>query len=287
MSGANLRWPNGKKVAVTVTVMYETWSDGAAPNYSVQTTHLKPGTVDHAGKAWSTYGGRVGVWRIIRTLDRLGVPATFFVNARCAELYPDSVKQIVRSGHDVGGHGYTQDGLLGYMTPDQQQATIRKAGSILGEATGKKPEGWLSPVLAFTPETVELLAQEGFKWHADVTYIDLPHRIKTRHGVIAAIPNSDFTDNRVLRSSPRDLYDTHVGTFDYLVQNEPMALLGLTLHCHFGGRAMITAVFEQIIKQLQKSPDVWFARHGELGRWALDAAVDEHTYADRYFARAG
>ena len=129
MSEVKLAWPNGKKVAVTVTVMYETWSEGKAPNYSVQTTHLKPGTVDYAGKAWSTYGGRVGVWRIVRSLDRLGIPATFFTNARCAELYPES-KQIVRSGHEVGGHAYTQDGLLGYMTPEEQQQTIAKSRDI-------------------------------------------------------------------------------------------------------------------------------------------------------------
>jgi peptidoglycan/xylan/chitin deacetylase (PgdA/CDA1 family) len=286
MNETTLAWPNGKKVAVTVTVMYETWSEGTAPNYSVQTTHLKPGTVDHAGKAWSTYGGRVGVWRIIRALDRLGIPATFFVNARCAELYPESVKQIVRSGHDVGGHAYTQDGLLGYMTPEQQQQTVAKSRDILASATGRKPDGWLSPVLAFTPETVDVLAQEGFRWHADVTYIDLPHRIKTKHGIMAAVPNSDFTDNRVLRSSPKDLYDVHTGTFDYMVQNEPLAQLGLTLHCHFGGRPMITAVFEQIIRYFQKSPDVWFARHSELAQWALDAKQDEHTYAERFFSRA-
>ena len=62
-----LTWPNGKKVAVSITVMFETWPDDSAPSYSVQTTHLKKGTVDHAAKAWSTYGGRVGVWRLIRT----------------------------------------------------------------------------------------------------------------------------------------------------------------------------------------------------------------------------
>ena len=44
-----LAWPNGKRIAVAVTVMYETWAEGKAPNYSVQTTHLKPGTVDLAG----------------------------------------------------------------------------------------------------------------------------------------------------------------------------------------------------------------------------------------------
>ena len=82
---SRLMWPNGKKVAVSVTVMFETWADDKAPTYSVQTTHLKSGTVDHAGKAWSTYGGRVGVWRIINLLDRLGIPGTFFVNARCTE----------------------------------------------------------------------------------------------------------------------------------------------------------------------------------------------------------
>ena len=96
-----LTWPNGKKVAVSITVMFETWPEDSAPNYSVQTTHLKKGTVDHAAKAWSTYGGRVGVWRLIRTFERLGVPATFFVNARCTEVYPDAVKQIAKSGFDI------------------------------------------------------------------------------------------------------------------------------------------------------------------------------------------
>src|SRR6266852_4667159 len=29
-------WPNGKRIAVAVTVMLETWSEGKAPPYSVQ-----------------------------------------------------------------------------------------------------------------------------------------------------------------------------------------------------------------------------------------------------------
>ncbi len=106
-----LRWPNGKKIAVSATVMFETWSEGRAPSYSVQTTHLRPGTVDHAGKAWSTCGGRVGVWRIIRMVDRLQIPATFCTNAKCVEEYP-AVQQIVRSGHDLAAHAYTHDQLL-------------------------------------------------------------------------------------------------------------------------------------------------------------------------------
>lgn len=283
MSGTKpLAWPNGKRVAVAVTVMYETWAEGKAPNYSVQTTHLKPGTVDLAGRAWSTYGARVGVWRVIRTLDRLQVPATFFTNARCAELYPDTVKQIVKSGHDIGGHNYTQDALLAYMEPAEERATIKKCLDILGDTAAKRPTGWLSSVLAFTANTVDFLAAEKLSWHADVTYTDLPIKVETKNGVIAAVPNSDFTDNRVLRSSPKDLWDVHKGTYEYLRDNEPMSLLVLTLHCHFGGRPMITAVFEEIVKYLKQQPDVWFARHEELGQWALAQKTD-HSYKERFF----
>lgn len=282
-----LSWPNGKKVAVSVTVMFETWSEGHAPNYSVQTTHLKSGTVDHASKAWSTYGGRVGVWRIINMLDRLQIPGTFFTSARCTEEYPAAVKQIVKSGHDLGGHSYTQDQLLAYMTVEQQDATIRNSIDLLESCGGRKVTGWASPVVAFTPETAGLLAKAGLSWTTDVTYADLPIKIPTPHGVIAGVPTTDFSDNRVMRASPRDLFDVYKGTFDYLHQNEPMSLLVFVIHCQFGGRPLITAVLQDVLKYISQFPDVWFARHEELGRWALAADVDEHTYQDRYFGDAG
>jgi len=277
-------WPNGKKIAVSVTVMFETWSEGAAPNYSVQTTHLKSGTVDHASKAWSTYGGRVGVWRLIRLLDRLQIPATFFANGRCAEDYPDAVKAIVKSGHDIGGHAYVQDQLLAYMSLDDQEKTIRKSVDLLEAVGGKKVTGWGSPVVAFTPETNGFLAKAGLKWTCDVTYADLPIRIHTPHGVIAGVPTTDFSDNRVMRASPRDLFDAYKGTFDYLSECEPMSLLVMVIHCQFGGRPLMTAVVQDILRYVGKSPDVWFARHEELADWALASGVDEHTYRSRYFS---
>jgi peptidoglycan/xylan/chitin deacetylase (PgdA/CDA1 family) len=281
-----LTWPNAKKIAVSVTVMFETWSEGTAPTYSVQTTHLRPGTVDHAGKAWSTYGGRVGVWRLIRMLDRLQIPATFFTNAQCAEEYPDAVKQIVTSGHDLAAHGYTQDQLLSYMTPDAQQKTIRRSVDLLESCGGQKITGWVSPVLAFTPETNGFLAQAGLKWTADVTYADLPIQIHTPHGVIAGVPTSDFADNRVMRASPRDLYDALRGTFDYLVENEPMGLLVLVMHCRFGGRPLIASALQETLKYVARSPAAWFARHGELANWALAGGAHELTYRRRFFERA-
>lgn len=276
-------WPNGKKIAVAVAVMFETWSEGAAPNYSVQTTHLRPGTFDHASKAWSTYGGKVGVWRIIRLLDQFKIKGTFLTNAQCAKEYPDAVKQIVKSGHDLAAHAITQDQLMAYLSLEEQEAAIRKSIDMLEVASGKKVTGWASPVLAFTPETNGLLAKAGLRWTLDVTYSDVPIRIDTPHGPIAGVPAPDFTDNRVLRGSPEDFLAVYINTFNYLLKNEPGALLVLGLHCHFGGRPLIAAAVEKILTHVTKSPDVWFARHEELGEWALNNDMTKHAFRSRFF----
>jgi hypothetical protein len=73
-----------KRVAVYVTAMLEVWSEGKAPTYTVQTTGLRPGVVDHGGIAWARYRGHVGVWRILRALDDFGIRGTFATNANNA-----------------------------------------------------------------------------------------------------------------------------------------------------------------------------------------------------------
>jgi peptidoglycan-N-acetylglucosamine deacetylase len=137
-------------------------------------------------------------------------------------------------------------------------------------------------VLAITPETAGFLAKAGLRWTTDVTYADLPFRMQTAHGVIAGVPTTDFSDNRVMRASPRDLYDVYRGTYDYLLAHEPMSLLVLVIHCQFGGRPLITAVLDEILRYIGKSKQVWFARHEELAEWALQGEIDEHLYRTRF-----
>jgi allantoinase len=167
---------------------------------------------------------------------------------------------------------------------EQQEATIRRSIDMLQSFSARKVTGWASPVVAFTPETAGLLAKAGLTWTTDVTYADLPIKLHTPHGVIAGVPTTDFSDNRVMRASPRDLFDVYKGTFDYLYANEPMGLLVFVIHCQFGGRPLIAAVLQEVLQYIAQFPDVWFARHEELGRWALAADVDEHTYERRFFS---
>jgi allantoinase len=287
MAAKHLSWPNNKRIAVSVMVMFETFADNAAPLYTVQHSPPKAGTVDHASRAWSTYGGRVGVFRLLDLLDRCGIRATFFTSARCTEEFPDAVRDVVRSGHDIGAHAYTQDQKLATMTADQQRALIRQSIDQLTSFTGRRVTGWASPSVAFTPDTVNLLAEAGLEWHTDVTYLDLPYRTVTPHGVIACVPTTDFSDLRVLRANSQDLFDVYRGTFDYLYRREEISLVTLLVHSHFGGRPLIAAMLEQIFDYFARFPEVWFATHAELGRWALESEIDEALLRTRFRRNAG
>lgn len=268
----NRHWPNDAKIAVLVTVMFETWSEGKAPPYSPMTTSLRPGTVDRLGVSWSEYGGKTGIWRFMKLLDESGVKATVCLSGKSVELYPEAVKELHRRGHELAGHSYTQDAILPYLSPEEEREVIRRCRALIEGAVGIRPVGWFSPVAAPTEHTAEFLSEEGFLWHGDYNDSDLPYPLKTAKGVLVAIPHSDFTDNRVLRGSPRDFYQVYKDTFDFLYRTETMGMINLTVHAHFGGRPLMSAMLSEVLQYMKGFSQVWFARHDEIARWVLKHA---------------
>ena len=281
---AILAWPGGKRVAVLVSVLLETWAEGRSPTYFPRTTPLKPGTPDLPGRQWSQYGGVEGVWRILGILARAGVPATVYANALSAESYPDLVRAIVQGGHGVQAHGYAQNEYLLDLTDEAQQARIRQCLDILERACGVRPQGWATPIYGSNAMTHELLVREGLKWHADALDTSLPRRQRTSAGTIVALPWSDFVDNRVLRASPRDYYDTYVDTFDYLLAHERLGLVNIAVHGHFGGRPLVSAQFARLLERLAGLPAVWFATPARIVDWFNGLGVDEIPAGQRFGA---
>lgn len=272
-------WPGGKRVAIVVQIMAELWPDGVAPQYGPNTTTLKPGTIDHSRIAWARYGSNEGIWRLLRILDRHGVPGSFAPNARVLEMHPAAIKAIRDAGHTLIAHAYTQDEILSQMTPDAQREVVRRSVRIFEGTLGLRPEGWASPVVSVTPETATILAEEGFRWHVDLYDSDLPRKITTPKGVIVGIPSIDYSDNRVLRGNPLDLFDTYRTAFDYLYREEPGGMLVVGFHGHSGGRPIVAAMLDKLLGYFKQHPDVWFARHPELAQWAID---NDQTHASTY-----
>jgi len=266
----DLHWPNGAKIAILTTVMFETWSEGKGPGYSPMATPLREGTEDRLGASWGEYGGRTGIWRIMRLLDEFGIQATVCLSGRSAEVFPEAVKELNKRGHELAGHSYTQDTILPYLSPEEEREVIRKCCRVIEQTAAVRPVGWLSPRCTPTGHTAKFLAEEGFLWHGDYNDTDLPYPLKTPKGALVAIPHSDFTDNRVLRASPRDFYQVYKDTFDFLYRTEPVAMINLTAHAHFGGRPLMSAMLTEVLRYMKGFSGVWFARHDEAARWILE-----------------
>ena len=264
-------WPGGKRIAITVSVAVENWSEGKAPPYyhAAKSSGLAAGIVDGAGVAWSNYGGKTGVYRLLKLLRENGIRGSFFVNGRTAELFPQAVEEIVAAGHEIGAHAYAQDQLMSYMTRDEEQRVISQCLDLFEKMTGSRPKGWISPTMAFSSHTRELVAEAGLLWHGDGRDADLPSLVETRKGEVVHIPGSNFTDVRVMDSNALALWDIYKLAFDYLYLRESPAFLALSIHAHVGGRPHIAAVFDKILKYIAGHPGVWFTSYDEIAQHVL------------------
>jgi peptidoglycan/xylan/chitin deacetylase (PgdA/CDA1 family) len=282
MSNGTLAWPNGHRVAVVVSVLLETWTEGKSPSYFPRTTPLTPGSKDVAGINWSRFGGNEGIWRLMRNLKDLNIPATLFCNGRSAELWPDAVSAFAKSGHDVAGHGYLQDQTLFSMNADRERETIKKTLDILEKTAGKRPTGWVTPIYGWSDNTIDYLAEAKLAWCSDALDASVPYTQQTANGPMVMIPWSDFVDNRALRASPQIYFDVYKETFDYLYAVEPGALLNIGIHSHFGGRPLMAAMFRKILEYIRGQKDVWFAHHHEVAKWLVEQKIENTTYPHRF-----
>lgn len=283
MPEGSFAWPHGKRVAVVVSVLLETWTDGKSPSYFPRTTPLAHGQKDVAGINWGSFGGNEGIWRLSKILKDTDVRATLFCNGRSAEVWPDAVRAFARAGHDVAGHGYLQDQTLFSMTSDGERETIKKTLDILQTVTGRRPTGWVTPIYGWSENTMDYLVEAKLAWASDCLDSTVPHRQKTKSGSIAIIPWSDFVDNRVLRTDPGIYFNVYKSTFEYLNAGEPGALLNLGVHTHFGGRPLMSAIFKKTLDYLKTQGDIWFAQHHEVAHLLSDRNLGDLSYRGRFF----
>ena len=82
-------WPNGARIAVMITVMFESWPEGKGPPYGPMASSLREGILDLQSVSWANYGGRTGIWRLMRLFEQHGVKATICANAKSLERFPD------------------------------------------------------------------------------------------------------------------------------------------------------------------------------------------------------
>src|SRR6185312_8723371 len=99
---------------------------------------------------------------------------TFLVNGVIAERQPEAVRAIADAGHEVAAHSYAMDIIPGLLSEADERKNIERTTSLLENAGGVRPRGWISPRATSRPQTPQLLAEAGYKWFGDLLDRDLP-----------------------------------------------------------------------------------------------------------------
>lgn len=284
-----LRWPNGARLAVTLAGNLEAWTETPDPKLR-RSRHVggsAPITAedvrcpyDFRTASENDYGGRTGVWRILRILEKYDLKASFNVNGLCALRYPEAVRAIQAAGHEIVGHSYAEDVQLVFLSREEEREEIRHCVRLFEDLTGARPYGWLSSGMRHTEHTLELLAEEGFLWHGDAVNDDAPYPVSVNGRTLIVVPYrnavSGLNDTGMYRRglTARDLLAAFKDEFDVLYEEsaEEPKMLTLAMHCQMAFPAT-GKVYEEAIRYARSFPGVWFARRIDVVRWVLDNLI--------------
>lgn len=167
MSDHTKIWPEGKSCGVMVSVNLDAEFYGRIfyPDVDVD-----DGDIMRLGKTGMEYG----LPRLLDTLERFGVKATFFIPGAVGERYPEQVKEIARRGHEIGCHG-DQHEILGCLSRAQQGTVLQRAGKKLEALTGKQIKGFRMPEGEMNEDTLMVLKELGYEYSSSLSDNDIPY----------------------------------------------------------------------------------------------------------------
>ncbi|MEU8966908.1 polysaccharide deacetylase family protein [Streptomyces sp. NPDC048491] len=261
-------WPGGRKVAALVTVALELWSPGHWPAYAPMAAAWPLSGIDDThSTSWADYGVTTGIWRL---LDVLGdTTATVGVSGLVAERHPETVLAVHEAGHETAAHSWAQEVVPALLDIDAERTNIRRCTDVLGQVTGVRPTGWMSPRATGSAHTDDLLAEAGYRWTGDHGDHDLPRILSTAHGPLVSLMHSDHSDVRDTSAGPYAYRDLHRELLDQLLAAPGPGVFHLTVHAHVAGRPLLAGMVGQILDHIRASGDVWVATHAQLAAHVL------------------
>ncbi len=235
-----LKVPVGTRVVIWPILALEDWDIGRPmARMVISPPQGQPQQPDHPNWSWHEYGMRVGVWRIMKVLNRLGAKPTVTLNARICETYPQVVEACMKHGWELNAHSYDQQPM---HKVENQKEVVDKAVDIIGKFSGQKPVGWFGPGLTQTFDTLDYLSAAGIEYIGDWVLDDEPVWLKTKHKPVAAFPyNFEIHDivMMALQHHPSEVqYNRAMDHFRVLYEEstERPKFMSLAFHPYLSGQ---------------------------------------------------
>ncbi len=274
-----MRWPDGKRLALLVTINLETWDlikDTDKPYYAggpPALPDLLPGNVpDFPNYMWREYGQRVGVWRMFDAFDEAGVVPACTVNAQTCLRRRPMVDAAIQRGCEIIPHNFEQGELLTnfHDDPEKEEQVIAATLDVYRKTTGMTPKGWLSSSLRGTLNTADILVRRGLEFYCDTMNDDQPYTLTTDSGSLVSIPYSneinDFTLLTRRGHTTDEFRDILIEEMTVLYEESASSgrIMNVGLHPHVSGRAYRIRALREFLQAAKKLDGIWWATRAEI-----------------------
>ena len=263
-----LRWPGGAALAVVIVLCLEAveWEahDAVAPPSARGAVY--PRAFDPTVLSLHEYGNRVGVFRVLDVLDRLGFPATAAADAFLAERRRVVLEECASRGFAFAGRGVSASRMVTELLgEDDERGQIDRCLAAIERVVGTRPIGWFSTGYGESSRTLSLLAEAGIKYVCDWPNDEQPYSISLAGASLVSLPASVELDDEAamrLRSIPAPSWAEMVErACRRLVADGKSAgrLLVLPLHPYVVGQPFRIRHLERALSAFANRDDVWVA----------------------------
>jgi allantoinase len=266
-----LRWPNGARVALWVIPNIEHFLfDRPAVRISGGPVAPNPDVMNYS---WRDYGVRVGIWRMMETMERFGVRGTVALNSDVCREYPRIIEEGNRLGWEWMGHGVTNSIRIGEQTEAEERALIRESISTIARSVGAPPRGWLSPGLSESVRTLDILAEHGIEYVGNWVNDEQPYPMRVKKGSMISMPySSEINDIPALLSlhqSPERFGQMICDQFDVLYEDGAKTgrVMSICLHPFLTGHPHRAKYFAKALAHITARQEVWLATGSEIVDW--------------------
>jgi len=263
-----LRWPNGARVAVWVIPNIEHFLfDRPATRNTDSGLNLNPDVLNYS---WRDYGVRVGIWRMMEIMDRRGFKGTVALNSDVCKHYPRIIEEGNKLGWEWMGHGRTNSELINKQSPAQERKLIKEVVTTIKKSTGQAPRGWLSPALSETPDTPDILAENGIQYNCNWVNDEQPYPVKVKKGTLISMPySSEINDIPAMlghHRSGEEFGQMIRDQFDMLYEDGAKTgrVMSICLHPFLVGVPHRAKYFDQALSHIWSRSGVWITTGGEI-----------------------
>jgi allantoinase len=213
---------------------------------------------------------------MLELFEQLALPATMLLNSSLYDYCPEVVAAFRARGDEIAGHGRSNAERQSVLDEAAESALIADTTAAIAQHEGQAPAGWLSPWIAESRVTPDLLAEAGYRYTLNWCHDDQPVWMRTRNGgQLLSVPYpqeiNDIPAIVARRMEAEPFAGMILDNFEEMrvqAKQQPL-VMGIALHPYIMGQPFRLRHLRRALAHIAAArDDIWLCRAGDIASHA-------------------